>query len=86
MTKGFADILLPHGIVVNGLAPGPTATEMVKDTSTDNIYYEHQPSHRYATPEEIANLALFMISPMGNMIVGDTFYMTGGSGTISYHR
>jgi 3-oxoacyl-[acyl-carrier protein] reductase len=39
-----------------------------------------------AVPSEIANLAVFMVSDMGNMIVGDTFYMTGGSGTISMHH
>lgn len=29
--------------------------------------------------------ATFMVSSMGDMIVGDTFYMTGGSGTIRLH-
>ena len=86
MTKGFADLLLNHGIIVNGIAPGPTATEMVKDVSDKNLYYEHQPSKRYATPEEIANLAIYLISPLADFIVGDTIYITGGSGTISYHK
>lgn len=86
LTKGLADILLPYGIVVNAIAPGPTSTPMVRDTNDTNLYYENQPSHRYATTEEIANLAIFMISDLGNMIIGDTFYITGGSGTISYHR
>ena len=83
ITKGLADVLLPYGIIVNAIAPGPTATSMVKDVNNKNLYFE---SHRYATPEEIANLAIFMLSDMGNMIVGDTYYITGGSGTISYHR
>ena len=52
----------------------------------DNLYLKDQPSGRYATPNEIANLAVFMVSDMGNLIVGDTFYMTGGSGTISIHH
>lgn len=86
MTKGFADLLLRYGIIVNAIAPGPTATNMVKKKDVDDIYYEQQPSHRYLMPEEIANLAIFMISGMGDGIVGDTFYITGGSGTISYHK
>ena len=86
ITKGLADYLLPYGIIVNGLAPGPTATEMVKKDSDDNLFYQEQPSHRYITAQEIANLAIFMVSSNGDMIVGDTFYMTGGSGTISYHK
>lgn len=84
MTKGLADVLLPYGIIVNAIAPGPTATPMVKADNT-NLFLYSQPSHRYATPEEIANLAIFMVSPMGDMIVGDTYYITGGSGTLSYH-
>ena len=43
------------------------------------------PAKRYAMPSEIAALATFMVSDMGDMIVGDTFYMTGGSGTVTLH-
>lgn len=86
MTKGFADLLLKDGIIVNGIAPGPTATDMVNMGDTFNIYYDAQPSHRYAVPEEIANLAIYLISPLADFIVGDTIYITGGSGTISYHK
>ena len=35
---------------------------------------------------EIANLATFMVSNLGNMIVGDTVYISGGSGVISMHH
>lgn len=41
---------------------------------------------RYALPCEVANLAVFMVSDLGNLIVGDTYYMTGGSGTITLHH
>lgn len=85
MTKGMADILLPYGIIVNGLAPGPTATEMISK-SCEDISSETSPAGRCSTPEEIADLALFMVSDRGDMIVGDTFYITGGSGTISLHK
>ena len=86
LTKGLADILIPYGITVNAIAPGPTATAMLgKDTESD-ISHDTSPIGRYATPQEIANLALYMVSDMGNLIVGDTFYITGGSGTISLHR
>ena len=86
ITKGLADYLLPHGIVVSGLAPGPTCTEMVKKDGNHNLYYHDHPSHRFMTAQEVANLAIFMVSSNGDMIVGDTFYMTGGSGTISLHK
>ena len=35
-------------------------------------------------PEEIANLAVFLTSDMGRMIVGDMIPMTGGCGVLSY--
>ena len=34
-------------------------------------------------PEEVANLAVFLTSGMGRMIVGDVVYITGGAGTIT---
>ena len=83
-TKGLADAMIPYGIVVNAIGPGQTATPMLsRDEST--LYHESCPAGRYSTPEEIANLAAFMVSSMADMVVGDTFYITGGSGTISMH-
>ena len=84
VTLGMAQKLIPYGIVVNGLAPGPTATAMLHfDKQKDiNLKWTSNPSGRVSTVEEIANLALFMVSDLGNGIVGDTFFMTGGSGTI----
>ena len=35
-------------------------------------------------PEEIANIALFLVSDMGRMIVGDIVYMTGGAGLLTF--
>lgn len=83
-TLGLADTLLPYGIIVNAIAPGPVATKMLGKCSGDSIHNNSCPCGRYSEPEEIANLATFMVSSMGDLIVGDTFYITGGSGTISY--
>lgn len=85
-TLGLADVLLPYGIIVNAIAPGPVATPMLDKKEGESIYNESSPSGRYAIPSEIAELAVFMVSDLGNLIVGDTFYITGGSGTISYHN
>lgn len=86
MTKGFADVLIKYGITVNAIAPGPVATEMVGVTNLDDIGHKTSPSSRYALPEEIANLAEYLVSSQGDLIVGETVYITGGSGTISYHN
>lgn len=85
-TLGLADTLLPHGIIVNAIAPGPTATPMLGKDKDENLYLEQCPAGRYAHPTEIASLAVFMVSDLGNLIVGDTFYITGGSGNLSLHH
>ncbi len=86
MTLGLADLFLPYGIVVNAIAPGPTMTPMLDKKEGDSIYNETNPSRRYTVPSEIASLAVYMVSGLGDMIVGDTFYVTGGSGIISLHN
>ena len=86
MTLGMADMLIPYGIVVNALAPGPVATPMLGQGENDSIYKDDQPSKRYATAGEIANMAVVLVSGMGDLVVGDTIYMTGGSGTVTLHN
>lgn len=84
MTLGLAKSLAPYGITVNGIAPGPTATPMLLKDGLDNITNNGNPIGRYALPEEIAHMAVVLVSPMGRTIVGDMIYMTGGAGTITY--
>lgn len=83
LTQGMAKKLIKYGIVVNAIAPGPVATEMLK-LDGSNLNYAGSPAGRYLDPAEIANLAVFMISDMGRMIVGDTVYATGGCGNLTY--
>ena len=82
LTAGLAKKYISYGIVVNGIAPGPTATEMLKKDGTD-LNYRNSPAGRFIDPIEIANLAVFLISEFGRMIVGDTVYMTGGCGNLT---
>ena len=79
MTIGFAKELIPYGIVVNAIGPGPTATSMLS-ADEDDITNMGVPAGRYATVDEIANLAVYLVSDAGNMIVGSTVYITGGAG------
>ena len=85
-TVGLADVLLPHNIVVNAIAPGPTATAMLGKKDEEDLSLPSSPIGRYTTPEEIAELALVLVSDLGNIVIGDTLYATGGSGVISLHR
>lgn len=83
-TAGLAKKLIPFGIVVNGIAPGPTATPMLKRSEDNNLVHPTNPSGRYTTPEEVASLAVYLISDMARQIVGDVVCMTGGAGTLTY--
>ena len=83
MTEGMAKSLISHGIVVNGLAPGPTATPMMHRSSESDYSCNYNPLGRYALPEEIANMAVILTSNLGRTIVGSVVYMTGGSGNLT---
>lgn len=72
------------GITVNGIAPGPTATPMMGISGSDNIRLERLPLGRYILPEEIANMAVLLVSEMGRSVMGDLVYMTGGAGLLTY--
>lgn len=84
ITEGMAHKLIKHSIVVNGIAPGPTLTPMLR--TEENLNWPANPSGRMSMPEEIAALALFMVGPQGDGVVGDTFFITGGSGTIDKEK
>lgn len=83
LTLGLAKALAPYGITVNGIAPGPTATPMLLQDGLSNISNKTSPIGRFILPEEIANMAVVLVSPMGKTIVGDMIYMTGGAGTVT---
>ena len=83
LTEGLARLLAPHGITVNGIAPGQTATPMMDGVSADNIYHPTNLIGRYILPVEIANMAVILVSEAGRSIVGDIVYMTGGSGNVT---
>ena len=83
LTLGLARSLAPYGITVNGIAPGLTATPMQhKDTSEELA--ANTILGRYALPEEIASMAVILVSGLGKTILGDIVCMTGGSALLSF--
>lgn len=83
LTEGLGRTLAPHDIVVNAIAPGQKVTNMMAGVSKDNIYHPTNLIKRYVLPCEIANMAVILVSDMGRTIIGDTIYMTGGSGNVT---
>lgn len=84
LTLGLAKALGKEGITVNGIAPGPTATPMMIKESQTNMALDRIPLGRYIMPEEIANMAVILVSDMGRSIMGDIVYMTGGAGILTF--
>lgn len=83
LTAGLAKTLSPHGIVVNGIAPGPTATGMIKMKDQNDLSAPSLPGGRLTHPEEVASMAVILVSDMSRTVIGDIVYMTGGAGIIT---
>lgn len=84
LTLGMAKTLIKYGIVVNSIAPGPTATKMLNKEDCDDLNLDNSPAGRLCTPEEVANISVVLVSSMSQLIIGDTVYMTGGAGLLTY--
>lgn len=79
LTQGLGRMLAPHGIIVNGIAPGRIATTMQTCIDPhDNIYDAQSFIQRYGLPEEVAELAIYLMSDASNFIVGQTIICDGG--------
>lgn len=83
LTIGLAKELIKHEIVVNGIAPGPTSTKLFVKDGMNGINWDRNPTGRLTTEEEIANLAVILVSDMGRMVVGDMLFASGGAGVIT---
>ncbi|GAB3768377.1 SDR family NAD(P)-dependent oxidoreductase [Spirosoma horti] len=74
----------PLGITVNAIAPGATLTERTLDDPTYiPIWSRITPMGRPATVEDIANAALFLVSPASRHITGQSLVVDGGWTSIS---
>lgn len=81
-TQGLAQTLLPYGIVVNGIAPGSTATPLIGVKEGDAISSNENGAGRLATPTEIAEWAKMLVGPSGDLVIGETVLVSGGRGGI----
>lgn len=82
LTSAMALDLSPYNIQVNSIAPGFTYTEMTAKSFDDPLIREASesiiPAGRLAKPEDIANVALFLLSDMSDYINGETIFVDGG--------
>jgi 3-oxoacyl-[acyl-carrier protein] reductase len=80
-TKSVAKELGSRNIRCNAIAPGFVETDMtsyLKEGEASDKYKAGIPLGRFASAEEIANVALFLASDMGAYITGQTISVCGG--------
>jgi 3-hydroxybutyrate dehydrogenase len=92
LTKVAALECATSGVTVNAICPGWVLTPLVQkqidaraaagglstEQATRELLAEKEPSLRFTTPEQLAELALFLCSPAGDNILGVAWNMDGG--------
>jgi 3-oxoacyl-[acyl-carrier protein] reductase len=70
----------PFGITANAVAPGIILTEPVKEQIDGNeeAYLKQIPLGRLGEPQDVANVVLFLASPLASYITGVVLDINGG--------
>ncbi len=80
LAKSLAVELAEYKITVNAVAPGATLTERTKqeDPNYQEVWENLIPVGDIATPADIANAALFLLSEESRQITGQSIIVDGG--------
>ena len=87
-TRCWALELAKDGVRVNAIAPGAIETNIwnMTDLSLEDAkkhkksMEQHIPCGRFGTPEEVANVALFLASNEASYVTGSIYNVDGGAG------
>ena len=85
LAKNLVLELSPYGITINAVAPGATLTErtLTTDPTYPKMWSSITPMGRPAICEDIANAALFLLSPSSGHITGQSLIVDGGWTSVS---
>ena len=80
MYKSLAIEVAQRNINVNLIAPGFIESPMTESLNEDqkNSIMEKIPMKKFGSPEDVANLALFLTSDYSSYITGQSFHVNGG--------
>lgn len=76
-TKALAQEIARKNVTVNAIAPGFIKTDMVEGLD-EAALKKTIPANRFGTPEEVAELVAFLVSPHAGYITGDVISINGG--------
>lgn len=87
--KGLSREVAPHGITINSLQPGRIRSEQIdKRYPTDEARREFSqaeiPAGRFGNADEIANLAIFLASPLAGYVTGTVIPVDGGMSRFAF--
>ena len=85
LVQGLAYRYIKNGIYVNAIAPGITATDLVGRKADDDLYHKNQPNERIYLPEEMAEIACFLVSDISNCMTGQIIVCNEGKSINSYY-
>jgi NAD(P)-dependent dehydrogenase (short-subunit alcohol dehydrogenase family) len=81
-TRALALELAPEQITVNGISPGPFATELnsvlLNDPEQNKLFLSKIPLGRWGRPEEVGQLAVYLCSEDAGFITGTDVLIDGG--------
>jgi glucose 1-dehydrogenase len=82
LTRNLSIELAPLGITINSIAPGaietPINKKLLNDPAKLGALLENIPLKRLGTPDDVANMALFLASDESSYATGTTFFVDGG--------
>jgi NAD(P)-dependent dehydrogenase (short-subunit alcohol dehydrogenase family) len=82
MVRALALELAPEGITVNGISPGPFATELnrplMSNPEAEAQFLSNVPMARWGKPEEVGALAVYLCSDEAGFVTGTDVLMDGG--------
>ena len=82
VTKTMANDWAKYGILVNAIGPGWVKTELTEAHLQDKERYEEIlgriPLGRWADPEDMVGIAIFLASDASDYITGQTIFVDGG--------
>lgn len=79
-TKSLAVEWAPHNIQANAIAPGWIETPMISTMNPDRRRWveDHLPRGKFGKPEDLAPLAVYLVSSAGDYTTGQVYPVDGG--------